>query len=109
MAVGRVANDACTGEVKMLITVSDSGAGRATYSSRREASPGRARFVAASSSFRLNITGDLDTADSTQGRRLSFYLRPDKGVMNGAVTMGVRRGSPFEGRVSHWVELRRPR
>ena len=98
-----------TGEVKMQITVSDSGAVRATYSSRGEESPGRARYVASSGSFRLNITGDLDTADSTQGQRLFFYLRPSKGTLSGAVTMGVRRGSPFEGRVSYWVELRRPR
>ena len=46
---------------------------------------------------------------ATQGQRLFFYQRPGKGVLNGAVTMGVRRGSPFEGRVSYWVELRRPR
>jgi len=46
---------------------------------------------------------------ATLVQRLFFYLRPGKGVLSGAVTMGVRRGSPFEGRVSYWVELGRPR
>jgi hypothetical protein len=87
----------------MQLTVSDSGTVRATLSSRAGESTGRARF--AGRLFRLNITGDLSTADSTQGQRLSFYLRPDVGVMNGAVTLGAGTGvlSGLEGRVSYWV------
>lgn len=97
-----------SGEVKMRLTVSDSGAVRATFSSRPGESTGRARF--ASRLFRLTITGDLGTADSTRGQRLFFYLRPRDGVMNGAVTLGAGTGvlSGLEGRVSYWVELRRP-
>lgn len=98
-----------SGELKMQLTVSDSGTVRATLSSRAGESTGRARF--AGRLFRLNITGDLSTADSTRGQRLSFYLRPGAGVMNGAVTLGAGTGvlSGLEGRVSYWVELRRPR
>ncbi len=96
-----------SGEVKMDLTVSDSGAVRATFSSRPGASPGRARF--ATRLLRLTITGDLGTADSTRGQRLFFYLRPGAGVMNVAVTLGAGTGalSGVEGRVSYWVELRR--
>jgi CubicO group peptidase (beta-lactamase class C family) len=98
-----------SGEVKMQLTVSDSGAVLATLSSRPGASPGRARF--SGRLFRLNITGDLATTDSTRGQRMFFYLRPGDGVMNGAVTLGAGTGtlSGLEGRVSYWVELRRPR
>ena len=49
-------------------------------------------------------------ADNTRGQRPFFYLRPGDGVMNGAVTLGAGTGvlSGLEGRVSYWVELRRP-
>jgi CubicO group peptidase (beta-lactamase class C family) len=96
-----------SGEVKMQLTVRDSGAVRATFSSRPGESPGRARF--SSGLFRLTITGDLTTADSTHEARIFFYLRPGNGVMNGAVTQGMSAASGLEGRVSYWVELRRPR
>lgn len=96
-----------SGEVKMDLTVSDSGAARATFSSRAGDSPGRARRRPAD--FVLNITGDLTTADSTRGQRMSFYLRPGTGVMNGTVTLGVPPTLGLEGRVSYWVELRRRR
>jgi hypothetical protein len=98
-----------SGEVKMQLTVSESGAVLATLSSRPGQSPGRARF--SGRLFRLNITGDLATTDSTHGQRMFFYLRPGDGVMNGAVTVGAGTGvlSGLEGRVSYWVELRRSR
>jgi len=94
-------------EVKMQLTVSDSGAARATFSSRSGDSPGRARF--ADRLFRLNIAGDLTTTDSTGGQRMNFYLRPGDRIMNGAVTLGVSEASGLEGRVSYWVELERPK
>lgn len=98
-----------SGEVKMELTVSNTGAVRATYSSRPGESPGQARFAARL--FRLTITGDLGTADTTRGQRLFFYLRPGAGIMSGAVTLGAGTGAlaGVEGRVSYWVELRRPR
>ena len=96
-----------TGEVTMHVMVSDSGAVRATFSSREGESPGRARR--GRTQFLLNITGDLTTADSTRGQRMSFYLRPGSGVMNGTVTLGVNPTLGLEGRVSYWVELRRAR
>jgi len=96
-----------SGEVKMQLMVLDSGAARATFTSRPGKSPGRATF--SGGLFRLNVTGDLTTADSTQGARIFFYLRPGKGVMNGAVTQGMSAASGLEGRASYWVELRRPR
>jgi CubicO group peptidase (beta-lactamase class C family) len=96
-----------SGEVAMQLTVSDSGAVRAAFSSRPGESPGRARF--AGRLFRLNIAGDLTSADSTRGQRILFYLRPGDGIMNGTVTQGMSAASGLEGRVSYWVELRRPR
>ena len=95
------------GDVPLEFAVTDSGAVRGTIGSRSGVRLGRARF--ASNLFRLAIPGDLETADSTSGRRLSFYLRPRAGVLNGTVTTAPRAASGLDGRVSYWVELRKRR
>lgn len=94
-------------DVPLRFSVSDSGSVRGAIGSRSGQASGRARF--ANTLFRISIAGDLETADSTNGRRLSFYLRPRDGTLDGTVTTSPRAGSGLDGRVSYWVHLTKQR
>ena len=96
------------GDVPVEITMTDSGSVRATVGSHSGERLGRARFD--DPQFLVRIPGDLVTSDTTSGRRLSFYMRPRNGVLNGTVTTRPRASSGLDGQVSYWVELtkRRP-
>jgi hypothetical protein len=92
-------------EVPVEFVFSDSGTVRGTIASRSGELRGRARL--GGTQFLIGIPGDLQSSDTTSGRRLSFYLMPRSGVLNGTVTTGAPAGSGFDGRVSYWVELRK--
>ncbi|HEV7990954.1 MAG TPA: serine hydrolase domain-containing protein [Gemmatimonadaceae bacterium] len=95
------------GETPLRIAVRESGDVHATIGSGPEQRSGRAKV--SSIALQLSLPGDLETADSTEGRRLSFSLRVRDGALDGAVTASPPMASHLEGRVSYWVELRKER
>jgi CubicO group peptidase (beta-lactamase class C family) len=65
------------------------------------------RVRSSSTSLRVDVAGDLDTPDSTDGRRIALSLRLRDGVLNGALTTRPPETSMLDGRVTYWVELRK--
>lgn len=57
--------------------------------------------------LRLALPGDLETADSTGGRGMRFYLTLRGAALSGYVTTRPTVTSGLDGQVSYWVELRR--
>jgi len=93
------------GDLPLEIVVSDSGSLCARVGAEASERMGRATF--ATGLFRLRVPGDLQSADTTGGRQLAFYLRPRGGVVNGTVTTNPNIASHLVGRFSYWVELRK--
>jgi CubicO group peptidase (beta-lactamase class C family) len=89
----------------MTVTVTDSGTATATLGPSTERRRGRAR--SSEGTLRLELPGDRVTADTTDNRRLELSLRLRNGVLEGAMTSRPSIASGLEGRVTHWVALRR--
>lgn len=93
------------GNVPVELALTDSGSVRATVGLHSGERLGRARFD--DPQFLVRIPGDLETPDAASGRRLSFYLRPRNGLLNGTVTTRPRVSSGLDGQLSYWVELKK--
>jgi CubicO group peptidase (beta-lactamase class C family) len=90
-------------DLSLAFSISDSGAARGTVAAHPTA--GRARL--GRTLFVITVGGDLETADTTGGRRVSFYLLPRDGRLSGTVTTPAPSASSLQGRVSYWVELKK--
>lgn len=96
-----------TGDVPLAVTFLASGAARGTIGSAPGERSGRARM--GPTLFRLDLTGDLITADSSGGRQLPFYLKLWDGALYGTATMSPPAAPGLFGRASYWVELTKQR
>ena len=95
------------GELPLDVDISEAGSVRAKVGRSPDERGGSARF--GRRLFVVRIPGGLDTQDTTAGRRLSLYLRPRDGVMNGVLTTFPSSDSGLVGQLSYWVELRKRR
>lgn len=96
-----------TVDVPLAFTILASGSVRGTIGSRQGEASGSARM--GPTLFRITLTGDLVTSDSSLGRQIIFYLKPREGGLFGNVGAPAPDVSGLFGRVSYWVELRKQR
>jgi hypothetical protein len=95
------------GELPLDVDISEAGSVRAKVGRSADERTGTARLGRVL--FVVRIPGGLDTQDTTSGRRLSLYLRPRNGILNGVLTTFLPVDSGMIGQVSYWVELRKRR
>jgi hypothetical protein len=90
--------------VPIALVIDSTGKVHATIGTRSDS--GTARF---GSQLVVRIPGDLE-APNPPGiqRQISLYLRPYSGGWGGVATVRPPGATGTDGRVSYWMELRRP-
>lgn len=95
---------AAGGKVPVALVIDSTGVVRATIGARSDSGTarlGRQLFV--------RIPGDLESANPPAfPRDMRFYLRPYNGGWGGVATVHPPAATGTDGRVSYWMELRRP-
>ena len=95
---------AAGGKVPVAFVIDSAGKVRATIGTRSDS--GTARL---GGQFVIRLPGDLE-APNPPGiqRQISLYLRPYNGGWGGVATVRPPAATGTDGRVSYWMELRRP-
>jgi CubicO group peptidase (beta-lactamase class C family) len=105
-AIGRWmgAVHAAGGKVPVSFVIDSSGRVRATIGARTDS--GTARL---GRQLVVRIPGDLETANLPgMQRQISLYLKPYDGGWGGVATVHPPSATGTDGRVSYWIELKRP-
>jgi hypothetical protein len=92
-------------DMRMVLTIGDTGQVQAAIEGEDAPRLGRARM--STPNFRVDVDGNLESQDSTAGRRLNFYLTKRGDALNGTVTTQPPAAGGLIGRVSYWVSFRR--
>jgi len=95
---------AAGGKVPVTFEIDSTGKARATIGTRSDS--GMARL---GRQFVIRVPGDLEAGNPPgMQRQISLYLAPYKGGWGGVATVRPPAGTGTDGRVSYWMELRRP-
>ena len=105
-ATGRWSGEvyAAGGTVPLSFVIDSTGRVRATIGTRSDS--GTARF---GTQLVIRLPGDLEAPNPAGIQRpISLYLRPYKGGWGGVATVRPPAATGTDGRVSYWMELKRP-
>jgi hypothetical protein len=92
------------GTVPVSFVIDSTGRVRATIGARSDS--GMARL---GQQFVVRIPGDLEAANRPgMQRQVSLYLKRYHGGWGGVVTVPPPSATGTDGRVSYWIELKRP-
>jgi CubicO group peptidase (beta-lactamase class C family) len=95
---------AAGGKVPVAFVIDSTGTVRATIGTRSDS--GSARF---GRQLVVRLPGDLESPNPPGiQRQISLYLRPYNGGWGGVATVRPPAATGTDGRVSYWMELRRP-
>jgi len=97
---------AAGGKVPVSFVIDSTGQVRATIAGGTRSDSGTARM---GRQLVIRFPGDLDAPNPAgMQRQMSFYLRPYNAGWGGVATVRPPGATGTDGRVSYWMELKRP-